>query len=69
MELVKLSGTGRILGFNGLVNGSLGDELITARILRRARESGFCGDDDDGTDDASSKPTTPARSRKGKGSR
>ena len=43
VDLVEYGGTGRVIGFNGLVDGGLSAQSTIARALRRAADLGFSG--------------------------
>lgn len=43
VTLVEIGGTKKVVGFNGLVNGSVRASWTVAQALRRARELGFRG--------------------------
>jgi urease subunit beta len=43
VELVEIGGTRRVVGFNGLVNGSVRARWTAAQALERARALGFKG--------------------------
>ncbi|MEV7777450.1 urease subunit beta [Kitasatospora sp. NPDC088351] len=63
VELCTYSGTGRLLGFSGLLNGSTASQPARVEAVRRAIELGFQGAqnaaaDADGTDGAAEADTT-----------
>ncbi|MFI5610366.1 urease subunit beta [Amycolatopsis sp. NPDC051903] len=41
VELVEFGGAGRVIGFNGLLDGSFSAKWTAARALARAAEAGF----------------------------
>jgi urease beta subunit len=43
VELVELGGTRKVMGFNGLVNGSVRTTWTAAQALERAQQLGFRG--------------------------
>jgi urease beta subunit len=47
VELVALGGHGRVIGFNGLLDGGASSPGALARALRRAARLGFSGADGD----------------------
>ncbi|MFB6506760.1 MULTISPECIES: urease subunit beta [unclassified Streptomyces] len=62
VELCSYAGTGRLVGFSGLLNGSLASHPVKVEAVRRAIELGFQGArDDDG-------PTATKKGPKNNGS-
>ena len=47
VELVTFGGHGRVVGFNGLLDGGISSRDAVARALRRAERLGFLGADGD----------------------
>ena len=47
VELVALGGHGRVVGFNGLLDGGISSHRTLDRALRRAARLGFSGADGD----------------------
>ena len=47
VELVAFGGHGRVVGFNGLLDGGISSRDAVARALRRAAQLGFSGADGD----------------------
>ena len=47
VELVAFGGHGRVVGFNGLLDGAISSRDAVARALRRAAHLGFSGADGD----------------------
>jgi urease beta subunit len=47
VELVAFGGHGRVIGFNGLVDGGTSSQWTVERALRRAARFGFAGADGD----------------------
>jgi urease beta subunit len=43
VELVALGGSGRVIGFNNLLNGATSAQWTVLRALRRAASDGFAG--------------------------
>jgi urease beta subunit len=47
IELVAFGGFGRVIGFNGLLDGAISSRSSVERALRRAARLGFAGADGD----------------------
>ena len=43
VELVEFGGTGRVIGFNNLLDGATSAQWAVQRAMRRAASLGFCG--------------------------
>ncbi|MFF8716738.1 urease subunit beta [Streptomyces sp. NPDC015184] len=61
VELCSYAGTGRLVGFSGLLNGSLASHPVKVEAVRRAIELGFQGARDD-------EPTATKKGPKNNGS-
>jgi urease beta subunit len=48
VELVEFGGFGRVIGFNGLLDGAIASDDAAAKALRRAARRGFAGTETEG---------------------
>ncbi|WP_405793022.1 urease subunit beta [Streptomyces sp. NBC_01506] len=68
VELCAYAGTGRLVGFSGLLNGSLASNPAKVEAVRKAIEQGFQGAQnsagDDSGDDPGGAPTRSTRTTK-----
>src|SRR6478672_1937263 len=46
VELVEFGGSGRVVGFSGLLDGAISSRSAGASALRRAEDRGFCANED-----------------------
>ncbi|MFJ7198685.1 MULTISPECIES: urease subunit beta [unclassified Streptomyces] len=65
VELCAYAGTGRLVGFSGLLNGSLASHPVKVEAVRRAIELGFQGTREDGGSAAPKKSPGTSKSTKG----
>ncbi|MFJ6016778.1 urease subunit beta [Streptomyces sp. NPDC092952] len=64
VELCAYAGTGRLVGFSGLFNGSLASQPVRIEAVRRAIELGFAGAQEKAGGARSTKNTKDAKSAK-----
>ncbi|GAA2115161.1 hypothetical protein GCM10009759_60000 [Kitasatospora saccharophila] len=70
VELCEYGGTGRLVGFSGLLNGSTVSHPARIGAFRRAYADGFAGAEQDGADTADTADTTSTGAAEGsKGSK
>lgn len=70
VELCEYAGTGRLVGFSGLLNGSLASHPARVEAVHRAIERGFHGAErDPRAGGGGPKPKTKAKPKTKKGSR
>ncbi|MFD7622165.1 urease subunit beta [Streptomyces sp. NPDC059802] len=69
VELCAYAGTGRLVGFSGLLNGSLASHPVKVEAVRKAIELGFQGTQDGDGDDSGAPRKGPGSSKTTKGSK
>ncbi|MET8173611.1 urease subunit beta [Streptomyces clavifer] len=69
VELCAYAGTGRLVGFSGLLNGSLASHPARVEAVRKAIEQGFQGAQDAGTGESATHTADADTTKKSKNSK